>query len=87
MHVLLLTDGLFPFALGGMQKHSSILIKKLSSKGINVTAVHCGGEGYSMKEFQREFGYDVKEVFIPFIDNSKLPDHYIRASLKYAERI
>ena len=87
MRLLLLTDGLFPFALGGMQKHSSILIRKFQKAGIDLTVVHCGGEDYSSDKFIQEFGGEVKEIFVPFIDRSKLPGHYLRASKKYAKSI
>ncbi len=41
MKVLLLTDGIFPYVVGGMQKHSYYLAKYLPSQGIDLTVAHC----------------------------------------------
>jgi len=41
MKLLLLTDGIYPFVIGGMQKHSYYLAKHLALAGHEVTLVHC----------------------------------------------
>ena len=41
MKILLLTDGIAPYAMGGMQKHSANLAKYLTLAGVEVTLVHC----------------------------------------------
>ena len=41
MNVAILTDGIIPFVLGGMQRHSSNLIRSLSKRGVNITIYHC----------------------------------------------
>ena len=41
MNVAILTDGIIPFVLGGMQRHSSNLIRGLSKSGVNITIYHC----------------------------------------------
>ena len=41
MKILLLTDGITPYAMGGMQKHSANLAKYLTLAGVEVTLVHC----------------------------------------------
>ncbi|MBK9176733.1 MAG: glycosyltransferase family 4 protein [Flavobacteriales bacterium] len=41
VHVVLCTDGVFPFAMGGMQRHSRLLAEHLSQEpGIRLTVVH-----------------------------------------------
>lgn len=90
MKVLFLTDGIYPFQLGGMQKHSLILTRLLAERGIQLTVVHCGGEGYSAEKFSNEYeGFEnqVIEVMIPFPKPGKLPGHYIRENKKYSELI
>ena len=41
MKILLLTDGIFPFEIGGMQKHAYYLAKHLLQKNIDLTIYHC----------------------------------------------
>ncbi|MEO9532078.1 MAG: glycosyltransferase family 4 protein [Crocinitomicaceae bacterium] len=88
MKVLFLTDGIYPFQLGGMQKHSLILTQLLAEKGVELEVVHCGGENYSAEKF--EAGYNagsVKEKMIPFPKSGKIPGHYIRRNKKYSQLI
>ena len=40
MRVALITDGIWPYVLGGMQKHSYSLAKSLSFHGIEVHVIH-----------------------------------------------
>ena len=40
MHIALLTDGIFPFVIGGIQKHSYYLVKYLAQEGIKVDLYH-----------------------------------------------
>ena len=42
MRLLFLTDGLSPFVLGGMQQHSTMLVKHLAPLVDHVTVMHCG---------------------------------------------
>lgn len=85
MHILLLTDGVYPLRIGGMQRHSRRLIHYFLEANIDVTVVHPGdqyGKGSLLNDFPK-----VSEILIPFEDNSKLPGHYLRALKRYAKRI
>ena len=61
MHILLLTDGIYPFVLGGMQKHSAILTEELIRKGIKITLVHPGGDGYSAVRLGEMYSHEVQD--------------------------
>ena len=41
MKILLISDGITPFVLGGMQKHSAYLTKYLTISGCKISLVHC----------------------------------------------
>ena len=41
MRIALITDGIMPFVLGGMQKHSAYLAKYLTISGCKISLVHC----------------------------------------------
>ena len=86
--VLFLADGLSPFVIGGMQKHSTMLIKHLSPLVDQITVCTCGeinavppseevilGELVTSKK-------NIQVFTCSFEDYGKLPGHYLRASRK-----
>ena len=40
MKISLLTDGIFPYVIGGMQKHSFYLVKYFAKRGIYIDLYH-----------------------------------------------
>lgn len=87
MKVLFLTDGIFPFVLGGMQKHSTILIKLLAERGCELTVVHTGGKDYSELNLVQQFsGLHIKFILVEFPVLSKLPGHYVRENKLYSQQ-
>ncbi len=91
MRLLLLTDGIFPFQLGGMQKYALTLARLLLKNNVNIHVVHCGGEGYNKDKFQSLFeGYavgEVKETVVKFPKTDPFPGHYIRENKVYSKNI
>lgn len=91
MNVLFLTDGIYPFQLGGMQKHSLILSRLLAENQIHVHVVHCGGENYSPKAFLDLYSEEsrsyVRETFIRFPKTDPFPGHYVRENKVYSKNI
>jgi len=88
--ILFLTDGIYPFQLGGMQKHSLILSRLLAKRGVEMKLFHIGGEGYSVEAFKSNYGDEskcVEEVCIPFPKTDRLPGHYIRENKFYSKLI
>jgi glycosyltransferase involved in cell wall biosynthesis len=88
--ILFLTDGIHPFQLGGMQKHSLILSRLLAERDVWIHLYHIGGEGYSKESFADNYGAEmsyIKEFHIPFPKTDRLPGHYIRENKKYSELI
>ena len=96
MKLALLTDGITPYVMGGMQRHSANLAKYLTISGIEVTLVHCVAFG-EKKPTQNDvnsalFGdsskYSVsKIVCLEFPEKGKIPGHYIRNSYRYSEKV
>lgn len=88
MHVLFLADGLFPFVVGGMQKHSTMLIKHLSPLVDQITVCACGpinslppSEEDMLAELVTTKD-NVQVLTCQFEDKGQLPGHYLRASRK-----
>lgn len=88
MHLLFLADGLFPFVVGGMQKHSTMLIKHLSPLVDQITVCTCGpinAEPPQEQDVLRELVTSIDNIEVricAFHDTGKLPGHYLRASRK-----
>ncbi len=93
MKVALLTDGIYPFVIGGMQKHSYWVAKYLAQKKIFVRVYHCiqrGKENYGdiLKQVftEEELTY-LEFVEIPFDFVSRFPGYYVLESYRYSKRI
>jgi glycosyltransferase involved in cell wall biosynthesis len=86
MHVLFLADGLFPFVVGGMQKHSTMLIKHLSPLVDQITVCTCGPTNAPPPPREDMLAelvttkFNVEVLACTFKDTGKLPGHYLRAS-------
>lgn len=92
MRILLLTDGIFPFSMGGMQKHSFYLYSYLIKNHHLVDLAHCTDSQielldnkYSSKQL---FLNNADKIFsITFPNIPKFPGHYIVASWIYSYRL
>ena len=78
-HVVLCTDGVFPHAMGGMQRHSRLLAEHLARSGaVRLTVIH----PHTAPIFEPALG--IEEVFIADIDTSRF---YLRELWRYSGRV
>jgi len=90
MHIAVLTDGITPFVMGGMQRHSFHLVKGLLKLGEEITLVHSvntNSEVPSEDEVKKLFGDRSDKLHVvglkfPHID--QFPGHYLRESYRYS---
>lgn len=94
MKILLLTDGITPFVLGGMQKHSANLAKYLTLAGVEVTLVHCVAHGERLitedevnKSLFQQDQTLVNSICLNFPEMGKMPGHYLKESYQYSDLI
>jgi glycosyltransferase involved in cell wall biosynthesis len=89
MRWLILTDGISPFEIGGMQKHSYNLTKQLLLNGETVTLFHCVTRSKKLPTADEVFsalGCDESALkfltvkAFPFPSLGNMPGHYIRES-------
>lgn len=79
MHIALCTDGVYPQAMGGMQRHSRLLAEHLARSGtVRLTVIHPHPVGI----FDPALG--IREVHVPDIDKSRL---YLRELWRYSGRV
>lgn len=78
-HVVLCTDGVFPQAMGGMQRHSRLLAEHLARTGhVQLTVIH----PHTAPIFDPTLG--INEVTIADIDTERL---YLRELWRYSGRV
>lgn len=93
MKIALLTDGIYPFVIGGMQKHSFDLAKHLLLLGTRLTLVHCVTHDVKLpdeEEVAAAFECDtrnLKIIGLKFPKPKLSPGHYVRESYKYSVEI
>ena len=86
--IALLTDGVHPLVLGGMQKHSFHLLRALLERNIQVVLYHPSSKKGEIKDHIPErLHILLKEVRIPFDKNMGIPGSYLRKSFAYSARI
>lgn len=79
LHVALCTDGVFPHALGGMQRHSRLLAEHLARTGeVKLTVLH----PHAVPLFDPALG--INEVQVPDIDTQRF---YLRELWHYSGRV
>src|SRR5687767_10936039 len=90
MRVALLTDGIYPYVIGGMQKHSYYLAKFLAQNQIHVDLFHFNQSPLDIEKLDC-FDPDERRYISSFIVNfpsfPSLPGHYLRESYHYSELI
>ncbi|GAB4150543.1 MAG: hypothetical protein Fur0041_23120 [Bacteroidia bacterium] len=91
MRVALLTDGIHPHVVGGMQRHSYYLAKFLAANGVQVDLYHTipgkTAETDSLPGFTQEEKNNCRSIVIPFPKMGDFPGHYIRESYEYSRKI
>jgi glycosyltransferase involved in cell wall biosynthesis len=88
MKLAILADGVYPFVMGGMQRHSSNVVKYLLQRGHEVTLLHAvpnkSKEIPSQDEVCETLGIPLNSKFlslaIRFPEAGWLPGHYIKES-------
>lgn len=83
MNIALLTDGIYPYVPGGMQKHSYYLAKYMALQGVNVTLFHFK-QNAGHDPFTDEEKKHIQFHELEFPTKPKLPGHYIRESYAYS---
>jgi glycosyltransferase involved in cell wall biosynthesis len=87
MRIALITDGISPYVIGGMQKHSFYLAKYFAKHHIQVDLIHYNHSDFDIKRlefFTAEEQSYINSIVIQFPSSAKFPGHYIYRSYKYS---
>ena len=90
MKIALLTDGVYPYVIGGMQKHSIQLAKYFAKEKHTVYLFHCNASKYDINKlefFSDEEKKYIRSYVIPFPHKRYFPFHYLFESRQYSALI
>ena len=90
MQIAIISDGVHPYVMGGMQRHTYYLVKYLSRMGVKVTLVHFNMSEmdiHKLEVFSEQERSNIESIVIDFPKGDGLPGHYVRASYKYASLV
>lgn len=90
MRIALITDGIWPYVLGGMQKHSYYLCKYLAQNKVKVDLVHYNSSNYDINKlefFSEEEKKYITSIIVDFPIGLAFPGHYIYKSYKHSKLI
>lgn len=92
MKIALLTDGIWPLSIGGMQKHSYYLAKYLAKNEIEVEVYYCApGKTKPEQELETVFSNTEREylhfIQVAYPAKRYFPGHYIYESYLYAKAL
>lgn len=94
LNIALLTDGIPPYVMGGMQKHSLCLAREFLRNGAKVTLIHCVAYGAKAPDendvatlFHGVPTDGLESICLRFPKPGVLPGHYLRESWAFSNAI
>lgn len=90
MHVALVTDGITPYVIGGMQKHSFYLAKYFAKNKVYVDLLHFNDSLLDITRldcFSEDEKPYITSIVLEFPKNARFPGHYILSSWQYSKRV
>ncbi len=90
MKVLMLTDGITPYVMGGMQKHSFLFSEQIAARGHDVTLFHCAPDMIEEDEVLSQYTPgarpNLKVYSFVYSEIDSLPGHYLRSQKSISKR-
>ncbi|MDB4433032.1 glycosyltransferase family 4 protein [Akkermansiaceae bacterium] len=93
MRIALITDGLHPYVMGGMQRHSTMLAQYLPEHGVELVVFHTAHEAEAISSAKRLEGFPdevkkrIQHIFVDYPKRGRLPGHYIGDNCRYSQRV
>lgn len=90
MHIALVTDGMSPYAMGGMQRHSRMLLENLARVGAKVTVFHTVFDterslsAASLEGLPADLRSQVDHEFVAYPRIGRFPGHYLAEEWRYS---
>jgi glycosyltransferase involved in cell wall biosynthesis len=92
MKLFILTDGIPPYVMGGMQKHSRLIAEHSARNGVGVVLYHCFPSSQpianddALHSFSKEAQANITIRGFDYDDTGWVPGHYLRAQKELSTR-
>jgi glycosyltransferase involved in cell wall biosynthesis len=93
MRIALITNGLHPYVMGGMQRHSTMLSQHLPASGVQLVVFHTAHSEDAIAQAKALVGLPqpsngtIEHVFVEYPKCGRLPGHYIGDNHRYSQRM
>ena len=90
MQIALITDGIWPYVMGGMQKHSYYLCKYLAQNKVNIHLFHYNNSNFDINKlefFSDEERKYIQSSIVDFPKSGYFPGNYLYNSYKHSRLI
>jgi glycosyltransferase involved in cell wall biosynthesis len=93
MRIALITDGLHPYVMGGMQRHSTMLAQHLPAHGVELFMFHTAHSESAIAAARALDGFPliakskIKHVLVVYPERGRLPGHYVVDNFRYSRRV
>lgn len=87
MRIALFTNGIWPYVIGGMQKHSYYLVKYFAQQGVEVDLYHMNKSGLdinALEIFTEEEKKYIRSFVFEFPKHGRWPWRYLAESYQYS---
>lgn len=89
MRLAFITDGITPYVMGGMQRHSFNLARSLARLGVSIDLYHTdkgsGEDIHQLEGMELIETVNIHSIRIPWPNKGILPGHYLRELSAYSE--
>lgn len=85
--IALITDGLFPLSIGGMQKHSAKFAAYLAEAGAQVLLFHPHGDLRPEQVFTEQQQKAIRCIYVPWPSVPSFPGHYLLRNYQYSKAV
>jgi glycosyltransferase involved in cell wall biosynthesis len=94
MRIAILSDGVAPYVMGGIQRHTRMLAIHMVRAGAEITLFHTthgpksvDAQANSLHDFPSDVVDCIQNIIVEYPQQGWLPGHYLRDSRGYSERL
>lgn len=93
LRISILADGVFPYVMGGIQRHTRMLAIHLIRCGANVSLFHSARSMSAIQQAKKLAGFpkdvsdSIHNVVVSYPPEGKMPGHYLKESRRYSQHL